>query len=44
MTKGKLTKLLKRLLDTSENLDFLLELKVEDIEKLVAIIREKVEG
>ena len=44
MTKEKLIGVLKRLLDTKENLDFLLELKEEDIEKLVAIIREKVEG
>ena len=44
MTKNKLIKLLQRLLETKENLDFLLELKQKDLEKLVAIIREKVEG
>jgi hypothetical protein len=44
MPKEKLIKLLQRLLNTSENLDFLLELKTEDLKKLVAIIREKVEG
>jgi molecular chaperone GrpE (heat shock protein) len=43
MTKDKLIKLLQRLLDTKDNLDFLLELKTEDLEKLVAIVREKVE-
>ena len=44
MTKDKLIKLLQGLLETKENLDFLLELKTEDIEKLVATVREKVEG
>ena len=43
MTKGKLVKLLQRLLKTSENLDFLLDLKKEDMEKLVAIIRVRLE-
>jgi hypothetical protein len=32
------------LLNTEDSLDFPLELKKEDLEKLVAIIREKVEG
>ena len=44
MTKDKLIKLLQGLLESKEDLDFLLELKEEDIEKLVAIFREKVEG
>ncbi len=43
MTKDKLIVVLKRLLNTKENLDFLLELKKEDLEKLVAIVREKVQ-
>ena len=43
MTKEKLVKLLQRLLDTSENLDFLLDLKTENLEKLLAIVRAKVE-
>jgi len=42
MTKEKLVKLLQRLLDTSENLDFLLDLKTENLEKLLAIVRAKV--
>jgi len=42
MTKEKLIKLLQKLLDTSENLDFLLDLKTENLEKLVAIVRAKV--
>jgi hypothetical protein len=44
MPKEKLIKLLQRLLNTKDNLDFLLELKTEDWKKLVAIVREKVEG
>jgi hypothetical protein len=43
MTKEKLIKLLQKLLDTSENLDFLLDLKTENLEKLVAVVRAKVE-
>lgn len=43
MTKQKLIGLLKGLLKTEENLDFLLELKKEDLEKLVVLIRERVE-
>ena len=42
MTKEKLIKLLQKLLDTLENLDFLLDLKTENLEKLVAIVRAKV--
>ena len=44
MSKEKLIQLLQRLLKTSENIDFLKELKKEDLEKLVAIIRERVES
>jgi hypothetical protein len=43
MTKEKLVKLLKRILDTTEDLDFLLDLKNEDLEKMVAIIRGRLE-
>ena len=42
MTKEKLVKLLQKLLDTSENLDFLLDLKTENLEKILAIVRAKV--
>jgi len=42
MTKEEFIKLLQSLLDTSENLDFLLDLKTENLEKLVAIVRAKV--
>jgi len=44
MIKEKLIQLLQRLLKTSENIDFLKELKKEDLEILVAIIRERVES
>ena len=44
MTKDKLIKLLQRLLNTKDNLDFLLELETEDLKKLVAIVRDKVDG
>ena len=44
MTKEKLIKMLQGLLKTEESLDFLLELRKEDLEKLVGIVREKVYG
>ena len=40
----KLITILQRLLDTQEELDFLLKLKDKDLEKLVGIVREKVDG
>jgi hypothetical protein len=44
MKRKKLLTILQGLLDTQENLDFLLELTVEDLEKMVGIVREKVDG
>jgi len=44
MTNKKLIKVLQGVLKTEESLDFLLELKGKDIEKLVTVTREKVEG
>jgi hypothetical protein len=44
MNKEELAKILKRLLKTASDLDFLLELKKEDLKKLVAIIRDRLEG
>jgi hypothetical protein len=44
MTKEKLTKILQGLLKTDESLDFLLELTKEDLEKLVGIVRERIDG
>ena len=43
MSKDKIIQLLLRLLNTSENIDFLRELKEEDLEKMVVIIRERIE-
>ena len=43
MERKKLIMILQGLLDTQENLDFLLELKVEDLEKMVGIIRERLD-
>ena len=39
----KLITILKGLLNTQENLDFLLKLTVEDLEKIVGIVRERVQ-
>jgi hypothetical protein len=44
MERKKLITILQGLLNTQENMDFLLELKVEDLEKMVGIVRERVEG
>jgi hypothetical protein len=43
MEKEKLITILQGLLDTQENLDFLLKLTVEDLEKMVGIVRERVQ-
>jgi hypothetical protein len=43
MNKEELIKILKGLLKTETDLDFLLELKREDIEKLVAVVRDRLE-
>ena len=43
MERKKLITILQGLLDTQENLDFLLKLIVEDLEKIVGIVREKVQ-
>ena len=44
MNKEALVKILKGLLKTESDLDFLLELKKEDLKKLVAVIRDRLEG
>ena len=41
MDKEALVKILMGLLKTESDLDFLLELKKEDLEKLVAVIRDR---
>ena len=43
MTKEKLAEKVKELLRTDNNLDFLLQLKREQIERLVACIRDRVD-
>ena len=43
MGKEELIKILQKILKTETNLDFLLELKKEDLERLVAIIRGRLE-
>lgn len=44
LTKEQLIKKLHEILKTKEDFDFLLELKKQDIEKLVACVRGRVEG
>ncbi len=43
MTKDKLVEKIREILKTDNNLDFLLELKKEEIERLVACIRDRVD-
>jgi len=43
MTEEKLVEKIKELLKTDSDLGFLLELKKEDLEKLVACIRDRVD-
>ena len=42
MERKKLITILQGLLDTQENLDFLLKLTLENLEKMVGIVRERV--
>ena len=43
ISKEELIKILNGLLKTETNLDFLLELKKEDLERLVAVVRDRLE-
>ena len=43
MTREKLVKIIQELLKTDYNLDFLTVLKREDLEKLVACIRDRID-
>ena len=43
MTKGKLVEKIGELLKTDNDLDFLLELKKENLEILIACIRDRVD-
>ncbi len=42
MTKDKLVEKIRELLKTDNNLDFLLESKKEELERLIACIRDRV--
>jgi len=44
MERNKLITILQGLLNTQEELDFLQELTVENLEKMVGIVRERVDG
>jgi len=43
MTKEKLVEKIKEILKTDNNLDFLLELKKEELERLIACTRDRVD-
>ena len=43
MTKDKMVDKIRELLKTDNDLDFLLELKEEELERLVACIRDRVD-
>ena len=43
MSKEELIKILQKILKTETNLDFLLKLKKEDLESLVAVVRGRLE-
>ncbi len=44
MTKEELIEILKRVLKTDSDLEFLLKLNEAELETLVAVIRDRVEG
>jgi hypothetical protein len=43
MKKQKLVEILRKLLETDTELDFLLQLKVDDLRTLVACVRDRVD-
>jgi len=43
MNKEKLIKIMQKILKTETNLDFLLELKKDDLERLVAVVRGRLD-
>ena len=43
MTKEELVKKIKKLLKTDDDLSFLLQLRLEDLETLIAMIRDRVD-
>ena len=42
--KEELVKIIKRLLNTSDDLDFLEQLEQDDLERILVVIRARVEG
>ena len=44
MTKEELIEILKRVLKTDTDIDFLLKLDESELETLVAVIRDRIEG
>lgn len=44
MTQEKLLEIIKKILKTDANLDFLLRLNMEELKTLTACIRDRVEG
>ena len=42
-TKDKLVEIIKTLLHTDEDLDFLLQLNKEDLEKLASVVRARID-
>ena len=44
MDRKKLITILQGFLNTQENMDFLLKITVEDLEKMVGIVRERLES
>lgn len=43
MTKEKLVETVQRLLGTDQDLDFLLKLELSELERLVAVVRDRVD-
>jgi hypothetical protein len=44
MTKGKLISLRRKILNTDSGLDFLAKLEQTELEKLIVLIRDRIEG
>ena len=44
ISKEELVKIIKRLLDAPDDLDFLAQLEQDDLERILVVIRARVEG
>ena len=42
--KGELVKIIKRLLDAPDDLDFLAQLEQDDLERILVVLRARLEG